>query len=97
MYSTLTVALHFRKGVPFFTYLGSKMKHAQLAGKSGYSKSLTVFLDNSFICTFIFQENSARRHPSFTKLPKRNARWRTQMELLVSGSIEIYEVNNVTQ
>lgn len=35
----------------------------------------------------IFQENSVRRHPSFTKLPKRNARWKTQMELLVSATV----------
>ncbi len=46
MYSRLTGVLHFRKGVSFFSYLVSKMKHAQLAGESGYSKSLTVFLDN---------------------------------------------------
>lgn len=35
----------------------------------------------------VFQVNSVRRHPSFTKLPKRNARWRTQMELLVSATV----------
>ncbi len=42
------------------------MKHAQLAGKIGYSKSLTVFQDYLFIYLFIFFRKIPREgvHPS---------------------------------